>query len=76
MRDDGVIQLADISIHSPHARGDLFLILCGLLLAISIHSPHARGDRAAYERRIEQLISIHSPHARGDGRREAWTRGR
>ncbi len=36
---------ADISIHSPHARGDLKAISRIQGAAISIHSPHARGDR-------------------------------
>ena len=40
---------SEISIHSPHARGDP----CSFLLhlrpqSISIHSPHARGDMSAY----------------------------
>ena len=34
----------NISIHSPHARGDDNLHECGLDRLISIHSPHARGD--------------------------------
>ena len=33
-----------ISIHSPHARGDLDNMLGLLVDDISIHSPHARGD--------------------------------
>ena len=34
-----------ISIHSPHARGDVGVkALIGTPYAISIHSPHARGD--------------------------------
>ena len=33
-----------ISIHSPHARGDKFSRLTLYSLSISIHSPHARGD--------------------------------
>ena len=33
-----------ISIHSPHARGDLANAVCIITLIISIHSPHARGD--------------------------------
>ena len=56
-----------ISIHSPHARGDVHHR--GHLqaaLAISIHSPHARGDDR-YRLSLRSVgISIHSPHARGD----------
>ena len=37
-------QAQDISIHSPHARGDKLQELKRDLLTISIHSPHARGD--------------------------------
>ena len=33
-----------ISIHSPHARGDLGDEAMKAINAISIHSPHARGD--------------------------------
>ena len=56
-----------ISIHSPHARGDLAADLCTTALTISIHSPHARGDRSSRSRYSSRdRISIHSPHARGD----------
>ena len=38
---------ADISIHSPHARGDRVPVpMRGRWRTISIHSPHARGDDA------------------------------
>ena len=33
-----------ISIHSPHARGDLMPSRYAVIISISIHSPHARGD--------------------------------
>ena len=33
-----------ISIHSPHARGDVHVVHCLPEYNISIHSPHARGD--------------------------------
>ena len=60
--------VVDISIHSPHARGD------GERLPhakqggnISIHSPHARGDLTHGPSYLAVVpISIHSPHARGD----------
>ena len=35
---------SDISIHSPHARGDVFWGLQSRNSTISIRSPHARGD--------------------------------
>ena len=66
-RDKSVIAFFFIiSIHSPHARGDVWLRRWGTQILISIHSPHARGDdfEAASVRTID--ISIHSPHARGD----------
>ena len=61
-------QIMHISIHSPHARGDIF-VLGGecYQYRISIHSPHARGDMQDYlADREQEIISIHSPHARGD----------
>ena len=42
-REVDVIRL-DISIHSPHARGDYPTMMSGRTYNISIHSPHARGD--------------------------------
>ena len=41
----GLMILADISIHSPHARGDEVHAPEDLAHMISIHSPHARGDK-------------------------------
>ena len=35
-----------VSIHAPHARGDLAHRDVGLVVAVSIHAPHARGDTA------------------------------
>ena len=55
-----------ISIHSPHARGDLRHWIPGNDETISIHSPHARGDAYNANWSSYMLISIHSPHARGD----------
>ena len=56
-----------ISIHSPHARGDLWEADCPRVVVISIHSPHARGDRVLDVAGVcFNSISIHSPHARGD----------
>ena len=42
-------ELKEISIHSPHARGDAHVQAIRDAHDISIHSPHARGDvLAAY----------------------------
>ena len=57
----------DISIHSPHTRGDEGEKNEHRDQCISIHSPHTRGDVAGMvEAAVPKLISIHSPHARGD----------
>ena len=56
-----------ISIHSPHARGDQYIVSCKWYpFEISIHSPHARGDGSQADFKAQFDISIHSPHARGD----------
>ncbi len=60
---------ARISIHSPHARGDVGGMWSVRQLVISIHSPHARGDFINGEGWTQIDISIHSPHARGDSGR-------
>ena len=58
---------AGISIHSPHARGDVRSKHLRENPVISIHSPHARGDRVLDVAGVcFNSISIHSPHARGD----------
>ena len=36
--------ILQISIHSPHARGDAHVDVETVFISISIHSPHARGD--------------------------------
>ena len=41
LRDDNLV---DISIHAPHAGGDLFLFQFGNGIHISIHAPRAGGD--------------------------------
>ena len=57
----------DISIHSPHTRGDQLVAFSSCLgLKISIHSPHTRGDYSESVCILLGNISIHSPHARGD----------
>ena len=44
MRQGPSYSRCDISIHSSHARGDLYVPPIARSLTISIHSPHARGD--------------------------------
>ena len=41
----GVEGHAAVSIHAPHARGDLVGIAVLLAREVSIHAPHARGDQ-------------------------------
>ena len=56
-----------ISIHSPHTRGDrVFSPFLAFFALISIHSPHTRGDQVAKPVHSSAKISIHSPHTRGD----------
>ena len=56
----------DISIRSPHARGDSQHPRWRKHAVISIHSPHARGDKTWEQETKEMYISIHSPLTRGD----------
>ena len=58
---------APVSIHAPHARGDLSAHPAALPLDVSIHAPHARGDWLVFAARDVPVVSIHAPHARGDG---------
>ena len=39
-----IASIYNISIHSPHARGDDRYMISDKRVQISIHSPHARGD--------------------------------
>ena len=57
----------DISIHSPHTRGDVTALQRRMNeFQISIHSPHTRGDIWEKMELYIIIISIHSPHTRGD----------
>ena len=47
-RDKEPSWLKPVSIHAPHARGDLDLDAPRNLADVSIHAPHARGDSAPY----------------------------
>ena len=67
---NGIVKMLNISIHSPHARGDYRRIMDFISHDISIHSPHARGDMSVEEQELNIFISIHSPHARGNKERQ------
>ena len=56
-----------ISIHSPHARGDVKLPLMRMLSSAFQSTPLMRGETVHFTRSCTICtISIHSPHARGD----------
>ena len=55
-----------LSIHSPHARGDLRMVTYALSVDLSIHSPHARGDSGAVRRRICAIHFQSTPLMRGE----------
>ena len=57
-----------ISIHSPHARGDILWVSPRNTLKISIHSPHARGD--AIQVSIKHALSNFNPLPSCEGRRD------
>ena len=63
--DIGVDDVA-VSIHAPHARGDLHHRLEHVSEDVSIHAPHARGDGDIKRTSTLDKVSIHAPHARGD----------
>ena len=65
----GVIAVA-VSIHAPHARGDVGPSAAHVEERVSIHAPHARGDVSVFRCMGHLLVSIHAPHARGDFKRE------
>ena len=56
-----------VSIHAPHARGDLRGLARPASEPVSIHAPHARGDDEGAVGHRPVQVSIHAPHARGDG---------
>ena len=64
---DGVS--ANVSIHAPHAEGDLDILCLFVIGLVSIHAPHAEGDNATVELVQDFLVSIHAPHAEGDSSR-------
>ncbi len=55
-----------VSIHAPHARGDVLGLRAAPAVQVSIHAPHARGDTRSTAHTAQTRVSIHAPHARGD----------
>ena len=50
----------EISIHSPHTRGDQPRLLIHDIGVISIHSPHTRGDSISLQKSIRIYVSLHN----------------
>ena len=71
----GVDQAADdpvhISIHAPHARGDVILVRISKSIREFQSTPLMRGATlGSRQAAVEDAISIHAPHARGDVHRD------
>ena len=65
--------VVDISIHSPHARGDGERLPHAKQGGIFQSTPLMRGETVLVESIVAiVLISIHSPHARGDPLPDGW----
>ena len=66
----------EISIHSPHARGDPASTGIFPALTISTHSPHARGDSTMATSPLDVLPFQSTPLTRGETagakRRHSW----
>ena len=62
-----------VSIHSPHARGDIINYFIHFFADVSIHSPHARGDQVK-RKENNRLISF-NPLPSCEGRLKANRRG-
>ena len=58
--------VVDISIHSPHARGDASCVRYIEVEQISIHSPHARGDAHAMSGSLPNSVFQSTPLMRGE----------
>ena len=56
----------DISIHSPHARGDFRSLSKARTAKISIHSPHARGDPRGISPPSRETLFQSTPLMRGE----------
>ena len=56
----------DISIHSPHARGDCITSRRAARAPISIHSPHARGDPFVRTWAVSRFLFQSTPLMRGE----------
>ncbi len=59
----------EVSIHAPHARGDVMQAVEALKIAISFNPRPSCEGRRNDPRAIAVIrdVSIHAPHARGDG---------
>lgn len=51
---------SQISIHSPHTRGDELLVRFFCVIQISIHSPLTRGDSISRQKSIRIYVSLHN----------------
>ena len=57
----------DISIHSPHTRGDVAFSIAGIrFVLISIHSPHTRGDSFEQPKVTPSTLFQSTPLIRGE----------
>ena len=54
-----------VSIHAPHARGDLVPEHAALVGRVSIHAPHARGDAILAEMSEKHIMFQSTPLMRG-----------
>jgi len=72
---DDVLQLGDISIHSPHAGRDCQPFGCPCPVRISIHSPHAGRDDKL-QTVINRLMAFQSTlPMRGETGEQSWQSG-
>ena len=62
-----------VSIHAPHARGDLQSVYVFLLPRVSIHAPHARGDTCPL--RAPAARKRFNPRPSCEGRPQGANRG-
>ena len=63
----------EISIHSPHARGDIIQKDVGKRpIFISIHSPHARGDTKDKNAGLRAIAFQSTPLMRGETLTASW----
>ena len=68
-----IVGVAGVSIHAPHARGDLQSVYVFLLPRVSIHAPHARGDTCPL--RAPAARKRFNPRPSCEGRPQGANRG-